>query len=166
MHDFYRGRRLRRTEAIRRLVRETRLCADNLIYPLFVVPGSGVREAIDAMPGQQRWSVDVLVEECRRVYGLGIPAVLLFGISEVKDAVGSEASTAHGAVQRACAALKHALPELCVITDICLCEYTSHGHCGILTPSGEVHNESRCSGWRKWRSRTRGQAPTSWPRRI
>jgi len=141
MHDFFRGRRLRRTEAIRRLVRETRVSVDNLIYPMFVVPGSGVREAIDAMPGQARWSVDLLVEECRRLYGLGIPAVLLFGIPEEKDATGSEASSAHGAVQRACAALKHSIPELCVITDVCLCEYTSHGHCGILTPAGEVHND-------------------------
>ncbi len=141
MHDFFRGRRLRRTEAIRRLVRETRVCVDNLIYPMFVVPGSRVREAIEAMPGQMRWSVDLLVEECRRLCGLGIPAVLLFGIPETKDAAGSEASAAQGAVQRACVALKREVPGLCVITDICLCEYTSHGHCGILTPSGEVHNE-------------------------
>ena len=141
MPDFYRGRRLRRTEAIRRLVRETRVSVDNLIYPMFVVPGSGVREAIEAMPGQERWSVELLVEECRRLCGLGIPAVLLFGIPEVKDAAGSEAFAAQGAVQRACAALKREVPELCVITDICLCEYTSHGHCGILTPGGEVHNE-------------------------
>lgn len=141
MSDFFRGRRLRRTEAIRRLVRETRVSVDNLIYPMFVTAGSGVREAIDAMPGQWRWSVELLVEECRRLAGVGIPAVLLFGIPEVKDAAGSEASAAQGAVQRACAALKREVPELCVITDVCLCEYTSHGHCGILTPAGEVHNE-------------------------
>jgi len=141
MNNFFRGRRLRRTENIRRLVRETRLTVDNLVYPLFVEPGAGVKEPIGAMPGQFRWSVDLLVEECRRIADLGIPAVLLFGIPEEKDASGTEASAAHGAVQRACEALKRALPDLCVITDVCLCEYTSHGHCGILTPAGEVHND-------------------------
>ena len=141
MNHFFRGRRLRRTETIRRLVRETQLAVDQLIYPMFAVPGAGIRAPIDSMPGQSRWSVDLLVEECRRLVELGIPAVLLFGIPEKKDAAGSEASAAHGAVQRACAALKQHLPTLCVITDVCLCEYTSHGHCGILTPSGEVHND-------------------------
>ncbi|MHB0938210.1 MAG: porphobilinogen synthase [Armatimonadota bacterium] len=141
MNTFFRGRRLRRTEAIRRLVRETRVSVDNLVYPLFVEPGTGVKAPIGAMPGQYRWSVDLLVEECRRAADLGIPAVLLFGIPEEKDAAGTEASAAHGAVQRACEALKQALPDLCVITDVCLCEYTSHGHCGILTPAGEVQND-------------------------
>jgi porphobilinogen synthase len=141
MSDFFRGRRLRRTEAIRRMVRETQVTVDDLIYPMFVLPGSGSKEPIGSMPGQYRWSVDLLVEECRRVSDLGIPAVLLFGIPEEKDATGSEASAAHGAVQQACAALKRALPALCVITDVCLCEYTSHGHCGILSPEGEVCND-------------------------
>jgi len=141
MTSFFRGRRLRCTETIRRLVRETRVSVDQLIYPMFVVPGSGVKEPIASMPGQARWSVDLLVDECRRLVDLGIPAVLLFGIPEEKDVAGSEASAAHGAVQRACTALKQHLPDLCVITDICLCEYTSHGHCGILTPAGEVHND-------------------------
>jgi porphobilinogen synthase len=141
MTTFFRGRRLRRTENLRRLVRETNVTVDDLIYPLFVVPGSGINEPIPSMPGQARRSVDMMVEECRRAVDLGIPAVLLFGIPESKDPSGSEASSPVGAVQRACAALKQALPGLCVITDVCLCEYTSHGHCGILTPGGEVHND-------------------------
>ncbi|HOF89754.1 MAG TPA: porphobilinogen synthase [Armatimonadota bacterium] len=141
MSDFFRGRRLRRSATIRRMVRETRVSVDALIYPMFVLPGSGGKEPIGSLPGQYRWTVDVLVEECRRLADLGIPAVLLFGIPEEKDARGSEASAAGGAVQRACAALKRALPELCVITDVCLCEYTSHGHCGIVSPDGEVCND-------------------------
>lgn len=141
MSDVFRGRRLRRTETLRRLVRETTIAIEQLIYPMFVVPGVGVREPIGAMPGQWRWSVDLLVEECRRLVDLGLSAVLLFGLPEIKDAVGSEGSAAHGAVQRACAALKQALPDLLVMTDVCLCEYTSHGHCGILAPDGGVQNE-------------------------
>jgi porphobilinogen synthase len=141
MNAFFRGRRLRRTGTIRRMVRETRVTVDDLIYPMFVLPGTGVKEEISSMPGQFRWSVDLLVEECRRLVDLGIPSVLLFGIPEEKDASGSEASAAHGAVQQACQALKNALPDLCLITDVCLCEYTSHGHCGILSPCGEVEND-------------------------
>ncbi len=141
MSDFFRGRRLRRTAALRRMVRETIVTVDDLIYPMFVVSGTGVKEPIASMPGQYRWSVDLLVEECRRVAGLGIPAVLLFGIPDEKDPSGTEASSPRAAVQRACAALKQQLPELCVVTDICLCEYTSHGHCGILSPAGEVQND-------------------------
>ena len=141
MHDFFRGRRLRRSETLRRMLRETRVTVDDLIYPLFVMPGTGLREPIGAMPGQARLSVDMLVEECLRAADLGIPAVLLFGIPEQKDPTGSEASAPTAAVQRACAALKQARPELVVITDVCLCEYTSHGHCGILTSRGEVEND-------------------------
>ncbi len=141
MTEFFRGRRLRRTATLRRMVRETVLRVDDLIYPMFAVPGVNVREAIPSMPGQSRWSVDSLVEECCRVYDLGIPAVMLFGLPEAKDPAGSEASSHSGAVQRACAALKQALPDLCVITDVCLCEYTSHGHCGILDSCGDVHND-------------------------
>jgi len=107
---------------------------------MFVVPGHDVREPIGAMPGQMRYSVDTLVEQARAVAGLGIPAVLLFGIPEHKDPCGSVASDPHGPVQQACLAIKQALPELLVITDLCLCEYTSHGHCGILTPRGDVEN--------------------------
>jgi porphobilinogen synthase len=141
MSTFFRGRRLRGSATLRRMVRETTLTVDDLIYPLFVAPGSGVREPIAAMPGQYRWSVDTLVEECKRAAGFGVPAVLLFGIPETKDPVGSEASDPRGAVQQACEALKRALPALCVITDVCLCEYTSHGHCGILNSCGCVHND-------------------------
>jgi porphobilinogen synthase len=141
MTTFFRGRRLRRSEAVRRMVREAVVSVDNLIYPMFAVPGTGVCEPINAMPGQNRYSVDRLVEACKHVAGLGIPAVLLFGIPEEKDPVGSGASDACGIVQRAVSAVKAALPDLQVITDVCLCEYTSHGHCGILTPAGEVHND-------------------------
>ena len=141
MADFFRGRRLRRSATLRRMVRETVLTRDDLIYPMFVVPGVQQRSPIPSMPGQYHWSVDLLLEECRRIADLGIPAVLLFGLPEDKDPAGSEASAPTGAVQRACAALKKSIPELCVITDVCLCEYTSHGHCGILTPQGQVHND-------------------------
>jgi porphobilinogen synthase len=141
MDTFHRGRRLRRSDAVRRLVRETAVSVDHLVYPLFVVPGTGVHEPIASMPGQARRSVDLLVEECRAAVDLGIPAVLLFGIPEGKDAVGSGASATCGIVQQACDALKRALPDLCIITDVCLCEYTDHGHCGILSPCGEVHND-------------------------
>ncbi|MEI6521185.1 MAG: porphobilinogen synthase [bacterium] len=142
MNNFYRGRRLRQSPAIRRLVRETRLSVDSFVYPLFVVPGTGIKEAILSMPGQYRWSVDCVVDECRRAADLGIPAVLLFGIPEVKDAVGSEASSPDGTVQRACAAIKKALPELCIITDVCLCEYTDHGHCGLPDENQYIQNDA------------------------
>ncbi len=133
-------RRLRRTEALRRLVRETRLSRDDLIQPLFVVEGSGVREPVASMPGVSRFSVDTLVEEAKRVFDRGVPAVILFGIPKRKDAVGSGADAADGVVQRAVAALKAGLPELCVMTDVCLCEYTDHGHCGIVEGE-EVRND-------------------------
>lgn len=127
-----RPRRLRATASLRRMLRETRLSADQFVYPLFVAPGSGVVEPIDAMPGQFIRSVDRVVDEARRVGDLGIPAVLLFGRASTKDAQGSEASSSDGAVQRAVAAIKAAAPELTVITDVCLCAYTDHGHCGIV----------------------------------
>ena len=135
-----RPRRLRRTEALRRLVRETRLSRDDLVLPLFVVEGRGVREPVASMPGVFRHSVDALVDEAKRVRDLGIPAVILFGIPADKDARGSGADAADGIIQRAVEATKQAEPELCVITDVCLCEYTDHGHCGILE-DGEVSND-------------------------
>lgn len=138
-------RRLRAHPALRRMVRETRLCVDRLIYPLFVRPGSGVRQPIGSMPGQFQLSVDQLVEECRRTAGLGIPAVLLFGIPERKDAVGSGAYAADGIVQRACEAIKRACPDLLLVTDVCLCEYTDHGHCGVIVERGgrrDVDNDA------------------------
>ena len=136
-----RPRRLRRTPALRRLVRETRLSVDQLVYPLFVVPGAGVRAAIDALPDQYHWSVDRVVDEARRIADLGIPGVLLFGQPEAKDATGSEASAPDGVVQRAVEAIKSQVPDLIVITDVCLCAYTDHGHCGIVQ-DGEIDNDA------------------------
>lgn len=141
----HRFRRLRFHPVLRRMVRETRLSVDQLIYPLFVRPGSGIRHPISSMPGQFQLSVDTLVEECRRVTDLGIPGVLLFGIPESKDAVGSGAYAEDGIVQRACAAIKRACPDLLVITDVCLCEYTDHGHCGVIVERGgrrDVDNDA------------------------
>ena len=134
-------RRLRRTEGLRRLVRETRLELSDLVYPLFVIHGQGVRQEIPSMPGQRQFSVDTLVEEAGEAAALGIGAVLLFGLPARKDALGSEAYDDDGIVQRAVRALKSALPGLVVITDICLCEYTDHGHCGVLR-DGEVDNDA------------------------
>lgn len=128
----YRPRRLRRNENLRRLTRETRLSVDNLVCPLFVVPGSKVKKPIASMPGQFQLSVDYLVKEAAVIRDLGIPAVLLFGIPEKKDELASGAFAKKGIVQRAVAALKEAIPDMLVITDVCLCEYTSHGHCGML----------------------------------
>ncbi|MCU0670111.1 MAG: porphobilinogen synthase [Myxococcota bacterium] len=127
-----RMRRLRGSEALRRLVRETRLGRDDLVLPLFAVPGSGVRQPVASMPGVERLSVDQIAEEAKRVADLGIPAVILFGIPDAKDARGSGADAADGIVQRAVAAARRAAPDLCVMTDVCLCEYTDHGHCGLL----------------------------------
>jgi porphobilinogen synthase len=136
-----RPRRLRRTEALRSLVQETRLTPRSLVFPLFVCPGSRVKEEIRSMPGNYRWSVDLLIEECKAVYELAVPAIILFGIPEKKDEVGSGAYASDGIVQRAARALKKALPKLIVIADVCLCEYTSHGHCGLIK-NGEVDNDS------------------------
>jgi porphobilinogen synthase len=133
-------RRLRRSETLRRMVRETRLSRDDLVLPLFVVEGSGVREPVASMPGVRRFSVDRLAPEAKAVADLGIPAVLLFGVPDAKDARGSGADAADGVVQRAVEAIKGAEPDLCVITDVCLCEYTDHGHCGIVE-GGLVAND-------------------------
>ena len=127
-----RPRRLRRTDAIRRLVRETHLTPDCFIYPLFVCEGSGVRRAIASMPGVCQLSVDEAVTEAAAAYADGVPGVLLFGLPARKDATGSTAADAQAPVQSAVRALKRTLPDLIVTTDVCLCEYTSHGHCGIL----------------------------------
>jgi porphobilinogen synthase len=137
----YRPRRLRRNEALRGMVRETRLSVEQLILPLFVVPGSGVARPVGSMPGVAQLSVDRTVEECRAVADLGIPAVILFGIPESKDATGSHAYRDDGVVPHAVRALKQALPDLMVITDVCLCEYTDHGHCGVLAGS-DVDNDA------------------------
>jgi porphobilinogen synthase len=135
-----RMRRLRRGEALRSMVRETRLARADLILPLFVVEGTGVREAVASMPGVHRFSVDRVVIEARRVADLGVPAVILFGIPADKDGRGSGADAADGIVQRAARAITEAVPELVVITDVCLCEYTDHGHCGMLHGE-EVDND-------------------------
>jgi porphobilinogen synthase len=128
----YRARRLRATESLRRLVQETVLAPSDFILPLFITPGRGVRQEIASLPGQYRLSVDQAVEEARAIADLGILAVLLFGLPEQKDAVGREAYSATGAVQQAVRAMKQAVPSLLVVTDVCLCEYTDHGHCGVI----------------------------------
>ncbi len=128
----HRPRRLRRNEAIRSLVRETRPSTSGLVYPMFVCPGRGVRAEVSSMPGIAQQSVDKLLEEAREAAELGIPAVILFGLPEHKDEKGTEAYIASGVVQRAIEGIRTARPELLVITDVCLCEYTSHGHCGVI----------------------------------
>ncbi len=135
-----RPRRLRRTAALRTVVRETRLTADRFVYPLFVRSGSGIREPIASMPGQFHLSVDQLGGEAAELRSVGIPAVLLFGIPEDKDALGSGAYAEDGIVQQAIRALREADPNLVIAADVCLCEYTSHGHCGIVR-GGTVHND-------------------------
>ncbi len=137
---IHRPRRLRRSEALRDMVRETRLSARSLVYPLFVCPGTGVKEEIRSMPGNYHWSVDRLTEECKSVFDAGVPAVMLFGIPESKDEEGTGAYDPQGIVQRAVRAIKKAAPGLIVICDVCLCEYTSHGHCGIVK-EGNVMND-------------------------
>ena len=136
-----RPRRLRRTEALRGLVRETRLTAAGLIYPLFVCAGEKVRQEVNSMPGVFQQSVDRIVEECREVESLGIPGVILFGLPETKNPQGSSSLDQHGVVQRAIAAIRAAQLRLLVITDVCLCEYTDHGHCGVVE-NGEVANDA------------------------
>ncbi|OAG27575.1 porphobilinogen synthase [Thermodesulfatator autotrophicus] len=136
----YRPRRLRRNETLRSLVRETELSLNHLVYPLFVVEGQHVKEEVSSMPGVFRFSVDLLKEEIKEIKDLGLPAVILFGIPAKKDEIGSEAYAKKGVVQKAISAIKKVAPELLVITDVCLCEYTSHGHCGIIK-NGEVDND-------------------------
>ncbi|MHB8138771.1 MAG: porphobilinogen synthase [Smithellaceae bacterium] len=136
----YRGRRLRKNENLRRLVRETALCVDDLVYPLFAVPGKSVKKPIASMPGQFQMSVDYVAKEAREAYELGIPAVLLFGIPAKKDEQGTDAFAKDGIVQQAVKRIKNEVPDILVITDVCLCEYTSHGHCGILE-KGQVQND-------------------------
>ncbi len=136
-----RMRRLRRTQALRNLVCETQLSREDLVLPLFLVEGRGVREPIASLPGAFRYSVDAAALEAKRVRDAGIPAVILFGIPGSKDARGSGADAVDGVVQRGVAALKNAAPELCVITDVCLCEYTDHGHCGVIK-NGDVDNDA------------------------
>ena len=137
----YRLRRLRRNETLRRLVRETRLSVDDLIYPLFAVPGLSTRTPVASMPGVFQLSVDQVVQEALEAQALGIPAILLFGIPDAKDEAGSGAYAPDGIVQRAVQEVKRRVRDLLVVTDVCLCEYTSHGHCGVLR-EGEVENDA------------------------
>ena len=138
----HRMRRLRRTEGLRRMVRETRLSPSDFIYPVFVTAGSNVREPIPSMPGQSRLSIDQLAQQAGELRSLDIPAILLFGIPESKDAQGSGAWIPDGIIQQATRALKDAQPDLIVVTDVCLCEYTDHGHCGVLADDGSVLNDA------------------------
>jgi len=137
----YRPRRLRRNDNLRSMVRETALAPANLIYPLFVGPGKGRVQPVSSMPGVAQLSVDRAVGECAEAHSLGIPAVILFGLPEQKDPVGSEAYADDGIVQQAIGEIKSKLPDLLVITDVCLCEYTDHGHCGVIK-NGDVENDS------------------------
>jgi porphobilinogen synthase len=132
MFPVHRPRRLRKNETIRRMVRETSLSPDCLIYPLFATYGKGVKKEITSMPGCYQESVDVIVKHAKEVKSLGIPAILLFGIPQHKDETGSSAYDEHGVVQKAAKAIKDRVPGLYLITDVCMCEYTSHGHCGII----------------------------------
>lgn len=140
MFPTHRCRRLRKNETIRRMVRQTAITPDDFIYPLFVTYGKGVRKEISSMPGCYQESVDEAVKNAKEIYSLGIPSVILFGIPEHKDEMGSGAYDDTGVVQNAIKAIKDAVPELYVITDICMCEYTSHGHCGIIE-RGDVDND-------------------------
>jgi porphobilinogen synthase len=137
----YRPRRLRKNENFRRMIRETRLSVDNLIMPLFVVPGTRVSKPVASMPGIAQLSVDRAVEECKAICDLGIPAVILFGIPEKKDSAGSGAYSETGIIPQALRAIKKSVPDLLLITDVCLCEYTDHGHCGVVI-DGDVDNDS------------------------
>lgn len=137
----YRPRRLRKNEAFRALVRETQLSAAQLIYPLFVVPGKGVRKPVSSMPGVFQLSVDQLVKEAKELRSLGVGSVILFGLPEKKDPMGSGAHAKDGIVQRAIKELKSKTPELLVVTDVCLCEYTDHGHCGVILEE-QVDNDA------------------------
>ncbi|MBI4515424.1 MAG: porphobilinogen synthase [Deltaproteobacteria bacterium] len=134
-------RRLRKTETLRRMTRETRLSVDQLIMPLFVVPGRNLSRPVSSMPGVAQLSADRAVEECKAISDLGIPAVILFGIPDNKDSIGSSAYRDDGVVQQALRAIKRAVPGLVLITDVCLCEYTDHGHCGVIA-AGEVDNDA------------------------
>jgi porphobilinogen synthase len=142
LSNIHRFRRVRGNATLRRMVRENSLTPDDFIYPLFVVPGTKVRNEVSSMPGVFNLSVDEVTKECEEVWRSGIPAVILFGIPEHKDEVGSGAYDKDGVVQRAVRSIKKAVPDLLVITDVCLCEYTSHGHCGIVRDGRIVNDES------------------------
>jgi len=139
-YPTFRARRIRGKEVFRRMVRETTLSVNDLIYPMFSVFGKGKRKEIPSMPGIYQQSIEHIVEEAQEVHELGVPAVILFGIPEVKDAVGSDAYSEQGIIQETIRALKKSVPGLAVITDVCMCEYTDHGHCGVIH-DGDVDND-------------------------
>ncbi len=145
---YYRPRRLRKTPAIRAMVRETHLTPSDFIAPLFVTEGKGVRNPISSMPGQFQLSIDELIAEAKEIFALGIPAVILFGIPALKDDVGSDAMSDEGIIARAVRAMKEAVPDLLVITDVCFCEYTDHGHCGVLH-GHDVDNDATLANLQK-----------------
>jgi porphobilinogen synthase len=136
----YRARRLRRNDNLRRMVRETHLRVDDLIYPMFSAFGKGIKKEIPSMPGIYQHSIEYIVAEAKEVRDLGIPAVILFGIPEAKDPLGQDAYSDQGIIQETIRAIKEAVPELTVITDVCMCEYTDHGHCGVIK-DGDVDND-------------------------
>ncbi len=138
---IYRPRRLRKNETLRRMIRETKVSVDDFIYPIFVVHGRGVRNEISSMPGVAQFSTDLAVREAEEAWKLGIPAIILFGIPKKKDLRASEAYARSGIIQQAIKAIKDKIPELMVITDVCLCEYTSHGHCGVVV-GDEIDNDA------------------------
>src|SRR5512138_2476016 len=140
-YPTFRARRIRGKEVFRRMVRETALSANDLIYPMFSAFGSGIRKEISSMPGIYQQSIEHIVAESKEVYGMGIPAVLLFGIPEAKDAVWSDAYCDTVIIQETIRAIKREVPGLAVITDVCMCEYTDHGHCGIIK-DGDVDNDA------------------------
>lgn len=144
MRLLKRPRRLRGNETIRSMIRETSINIDDLIYPMFVVPGENIKEEISAMPGIYRFSIDNLLREVKEINELKIPAILLFGIPSKKDELGSEAYDENGIIQQAIKSIKNATPEMLIITDVCMCEYTSHGHCGIVK-DGYVQNDETTS---------------------
>jgi porphobilinogen synthase len=135
-----RPRRLRRTATIREMVKETRLSIKDFIAPLFIKHGQGIKDPISAMPGQYQFSADTVIEEVQELWSLGIPSVILFGLPDKKDEVGSRSWAEDGVVQRAVSAIKEKVPEIVVITDVCLCEYTDHGHCGVIR-NGQIDND-------------------------
>lgn len=138
----YRARRLRKNENVRRLIRETKLSVDDLVYPFFAVPGKNFKKPISSMPGQFQLSVDHIVKEAKKVQELGIPAILLFGIPAKKDTMATGAFAKDGIIQQAVKRIKNDVPDILVITDVCLCEYTSHGHCGVLEKDSVQNDET------------------------
>lgn len=137
----YRGRRMRMNESFRRMVRETKISADDLILPLFAISGKNKKEAIPSMPGHARLSTDLLVKKAAQAKAAGIPGIMIFGLPDKKDPLGTRAYAKDGIVQKAVREVKNKVPELAVITDVCLCQYTDHGHCGIVEKGGIIDND-------------------------